>query len=342
MAEKIKKKKKIDIGNILENTFGKGSIFGLEDEGVDRNTQWINTGVNVLNYVLGAGIPKGKIIEIFGPESSGKTTLCLYLIKILQRYGLVLFIDAEHALDVEWARKQGVNLGRDKFLISQPDNGEISFDIITKALRDCKGISGIVIDSAAALVPQAEVDGDMGDRQMGAFPQLMARGLRKIVPLADKSGIPVIFTNQARKVFNVRWGSPIDSPGGLAFKHYATIRIKISRIKTLKKGEESVANLIKILAIKNKVAPPFRQGQLELNFKFGIDDLKDMVNTALEKGVIKVKESKKHEGKQIMVFDKHSLGFYDNDLIRMNRDKINLYIEDIKNKIKGGNNETFV
>ena len=335
--------KKLDVKGILEKSFGKGSVFGLEDDGVDKNTQWIPTGFYSLDYVFGAGIPKGKVIEILGREGSGKTTLSLFMIRILQRLKPVLFIDAEHALDPQYAKYLGVSLSKDKFLLSQPDDGEMAFDMISKALE--LDLGGIIVDSAAALVPKAEMDGSMGDSQMAAFPKLMAKGLRKISPKAADAGIPVIFTNQVRKVFGVKFGVQYDSPGGLAFRHWANIRLMINKIKTLMVGEEAVANLVKIKAIKNKVAPPFRTAQFELNFKYGLDTIKDTLNVALEKKIIKVKESKRHEGKQIVVYDGHNLGFYDNELRKINRDKVNIYLDEINNKINGkvaDDGDTFV
>lgn len=267
----------------IQKQFGKGSIMRF-GQGPVVAVETISTGIYSLDKALGVGgIPKGRIIEIFGPESSGKTTICLSIIAETQKQGgVAAFIDAEHALDPEWARKLGVKL--DDLLVSQPDTGEQALEI-TETLIRSGGIDLIVIDSVAALVPKAEIEGEMGESQMGVQARLMSQALRKLTGIVAKSKTTVIFTNQIRLKIGVLFGNPETTPGGLALKFYCSVRMDVRKIETLKKNNQVYGARVRVKVVKNKVAPPFREAELVITTD-GIDKQEALVDAALSSGVI--------------------------------------------------------
>ncbi|MFY9493362.1 MAG: recombinase RecA [Minisyncoccia bacterium] len=283
---------KSDLGNkALQETvkeikerFGEGSIMVLgQAQKVDVDA--IPTGAISLDLALGVGgIPKGRIVEIYGPESSGKTTLTLHVVAEAQRRGgLAAFIDAEHALDPDYARKIGVNI--DNLLISQPDNGEQALDIM-EALVKSGRVAVIVIDSVAALTPQAEIEGEMGDMQMGLQARLMSKALRKVTNLAAKTGTTVIFTNQIRMKLGIMFGNPETTPGGNALKFFSSVRMDIRRIAQLKNKDEIVGNRVRVKVVKNKVAAPFKQAEFDIMYNQGVASLADVLQTGVRLGVL--------------------------------------------------------
>lgn len=267
----------------IQKQFGRGSIMRFGQAPVVP-VEVISSGILPLDLALGVGgIPRGRIIEIFGPEASGKTTICLSLIAEAQKAGgTAAFIDAEHALDPEWAKTLGVKL--DDLLISQPDTGEQALEI-TETLIRSGGVDLVVVDSVAALVPKSEIEGEMGDSQMGLQARLMSQALRKLTGIVSKSKTTVIFTNQLRLKIGVFFGNPETTPGGLALKFYTSIRMDVRKIETLKKNNQVYGSRVRVKVIKNKVAAPFREAEFVINSQ-GVDRDEALVDTALNAGLI--------------------------------------------------------
>lgn len=269
----------------IEKTYGKGAIMKLGD-GVINDIEAIPTGALSLDIALGiGGIPRGRIIEIYGPESSGKTTLCLHIISEAQKMGgLAAFIDAEHALDVNYAKKLGVDTAN--LLISQPDYGEQALEIADTLVRS-NALDIIVIDSVAALVPRSEIEGEMGDATMAVQARLMSQALRKLTGAISKSKTSVVFINQLRSKIGVMFGNPETTTGGNALKFYASVRIDIRRIAAIKDGEDVIGNRTKVKIVKSKVAPPFKQTEIDILYNEGISKTGDVLDLATELGIIK-------------------------------------------------------
>jgi recombination protein RecA len=269
----------------IERSFGKGSIMKLGSSGAAEPVAAIPTGSLTLDIATGiGGWPRGRVIEIYGPESSGKTTLALNAIAQSQKQGgTAAFIDAEHALDVGYASRLGVNI--DELLVSQPDTGEQALEVAETLVRS-GAVDLVVIDSVAALVPKAEIEGEMGDAHMGLQARLMSQALRKLTAAISKSMTTVIFINQIRMKIGVMFGNPETTTGGTALKFYASMRIDIRRIDSLKEGQEAIGNRVRVKIVKNKMAPPFRQAEFDIYFNEGISRVGEIIDIGVDKNVI--------------------------------------------------------
>jgi recombination protein RecA len=269
----------------IERQFGKGSIMRMGDPGARMEVSSVPTGALSLDLALGiGGLPRGRIVEVFGPESSGKTTLLYHLIAEAQkRGGLAAFIDAEHAMDPNYAKRIGVNV--DELLVSQPDHGEQALEIADLLVRSA-ALDVVAIDSVAALVPKAEIEGEMGDTHVGLQARLMSQALRKLAGTLNRAGTICIFTNQLREKIGVMFGSPETTPGGRALKFYSSVRLDIRRIETLKEGSEAIGNRARVKVVKNKMAPPFRQAEFDIIYGEGISHEGNLIDLGVEHGVL--------------------------------------------------------
>ena len=287
MAQK-KEKNMLGLEDALEEIkqrFGESAIMKLDDvKRVDVDS--ISTGSISLDWALGiGGVPRGRVIEIFGAESSGKSTLALHILAESQkRGGIGAFIDAEHALDPEYAKKIGVNINN--LLISQPDSGEQALEIVETLVRS-KEISVIVIDSVAALTPKTEIEGEMGDQQIGLQARLMSKALRKLSAIISKTGTTVVFLNQTRMKIGVMFGDPTTTPGGMALKFYSSVRIRLTRIAQIKRKDEIIGSRVRAKVVKNKIAAPFRTVEFDIYYNEGISKLADIINVGLKNDIIK-------------------------------------------------------
>jgi len=282
--EKVERLKAVDLAVAqIERQFGKGSIMKL-GEGHKIDVETFPTGSLSLDLALGGGLPKGRIIEIYGPESSGKTTLALHAVAEIQRRGgLAAFVDAEHALDPEYSARLGVKL--DDLLISQPDTGEQALEI-TETLVRSSAVDLVVVDSVAALVPRAEIEGEMGDSHMGLQARLMSQALRKLTGAINKSNTSVIFINQLRMKIGVMFGNPETTAGGQALKYYASVRLDIRRSEQIKDGEQIIGNHVKVKVVKNKIAAPFKVAEFDIMYNEGISTSGDVLDLAVKYNLI--------------------------------------------------------
>lgn len=283
---KDEKLKALDLAlSQIEKDFGKEAIMRLGEKHAKENVDAIPTGALPLDIAIGiGGIPRGRIIEIYGPESSGKTTLALCMVAEAQKTGgIAAYIDAEHAMDPEYASKLGVDI--DNLLISQPDSGEQALEIADKLVRS-GAVDIIVVDSVAALVPKAEIEGEMGDAFVGLQARLMSQALRKLTSNISKSKTSIVFINQLRQKIGVMWGNPETTPGGLALKFYSSVRLDIRRIESVKKGDEILGNRVRVKVVKNKVAAPFKQAEFEIMFGVGIDKMGYLIDIGVNDNLI--------------------------------------------------------
>lgn len=286
MKEDPSRKKAVDLAvTQIEKQFGKGAIMKLGAEALLGEIPTISTGSLSLDIALGVGgLPKGRVVEIFGPESSGKTTLALHVVAEAQKKGgIAVFIDAEHALDIQYAKKLGVKI--DELLLSQPDTGEQALEITEHLVRS-GGVDVIVIDSVAALVPKAEIEGEMGDAHMGLQARLMSQALRKLTATISKSNTIVIFVNQIRMKIGVMFGNPETTTGGNALKFYSSVRLDVRRIASIKQGQDVIGNRTKVRVVKNKVAPPFKEVEFDLIYGEGISREGDVLDVAVDKNIV--------------------------------------------------------
>jgi recombination protein RecA len=269
----------------IEKQFGKGSIMRLGQRNAVAPIEAIPTGAISIDYALGiGGMPRGRVVEIFGPESSGKTTLALQVIAEAQRTGgMAAFVDAEHALDAQYAQKLGVDL--ENLLVSQPDHGEQALEIVEVLIRS-GGVDVVVVDSVAALVPKAEIEGEMGEAQMGLQARLMSQALRKLTGVVSKSKTTLIFINQLREKIGVMFGNPETTTGGRALKFYASVRVDIRRIASIKDGDQVIGGRTRVKIVKNKVAPPFREAEFDVMYGEGISREGDLLDLAVEKRLV--------------------------------------------------------
>jgi len=269
----------------IEKQFGKGTVMNMKDEAVSHDIEAVSTGSLGLDIALGiGGLPKGRIIEIYGPESSGKTTLTLHAIAECQKSGgTCAFVDAEHALDIHYAEKIGVNVG--DLLVSQPDSGEQALEIVDTLVRS-GAVDMVVVDSVAALTPKAELEGDMGDSHMGLQARLMSQALRKLTGTINRTNCMVVFINQIRMKIGVMFGNPETTTGGNALKFYSSVRLDIRRIGAIKNKDEIVGNATRVKIVKNKVAPPFKQVEFEIMYGEGISKMGELIDMGVQAGLV--------------------------------------------------------